>query len=242
MAIVFSLLQQFSVGTSNLTSSGQQLTLAAGNLPIGSFGIVFTAYDNAGTQGADPVSSVTDSGGNVWTSRAFSLYDPGAASAGIVIKIFTSTISVEPTNLTLSFGVACVYTGYLSRATSDVNGTLSYISGAAGTGANDTVPTVTSTSISINDMIIGFGGKKDINNWVADADTLNGSWSAATSWLTGSGTAGLSGIIQTKTVTVAGTQTYNPTLAATAIRNVAWIQLREAAGAIARRLGLLGVG
>lgn len=239
MAITFSAVKQFNNGTSNTAAGGQTLSLISGDLPVGSLGIVYIFYDNTGAQGADPVSTISDSGGNTWTTRAFSLFDPGAVSAGLVIRVAIAQIVTAPTSIDVVFGIGCLFTGYACRATSNL-GNVSFVNGGTGTGASTNAPTVTTSSVTINNTVIGFGGKKDVNTWVADADTLNGSWSTATSWFTGTSPGGLAGTLQSKVVTATGTQTYNPTFTTAAIRNLAWIQLTDVV--TARKLGLLGVG
>jgi hypothetical protein len=55
--------------------------------------VLCLAYDNSGASGADPYNSISDSLGNTWTSRQAALYDPGAASAGVALRIFTTNQS-----------------------------------------------------------------------------------------------------------------------------------------------------
>jgi hypothetical protein len=192
--------------------------------------VLTIAYDNSGTSGADPYSSIAaDTKGNIWTPRQSALYDPGAASAGVALRFFTCSISHfnlgDTVAITLSNAAAMAYT--FSQVVSNVEfGRVAYLTGAAGTGANSGTPTVTTSSITSGDMVIGAGGAESANTWAGDADSTNGTWSTHQSNANGSGATGMSVTSQRKVVTATATQTYNPTLTS-ADQILAWISLDE---------------
>jgi hypothetical protein len=61
-----------------------------------------------------------------------------------------------------------------------------------------------------------------------DSDTSSGSWAAGEKGNVGSTTSGMSLCCQTKIVTAAGTQTFNPTWANSSDNSEGWIQIAEA--------------
>lgn len=240
MALIFNTL--FNV-TTTIAVGTISNSITVDLLPVGCLAIVTMFYDNTGNAGSDPVVTVNDNGNNVWTVRSLSLFDPGAVSLGCVIKTFTSRIVVPPTSLNITNSTSTVMVGFVSRVTSDIGGNINFVAGGTSVGSSTTLPTVTSTSIAVNNLIIAFGGKKDTNTWVADSDTLNGSWTGALTSLSNTGVASTSqsSIIQSKIVNAAGTQTYNPTFTPAAITNLTWLQISETPF-ITKRFGLLGVG
>jgi hypothetical protein len=195
--------------------------------------VLCIAYDNSGTNGADPYSSITDTQGNTWTPRQDVLNDPGAASAGVVTRIFTTlqnaaalvsgntvTVSVSP-NVT-----AKVWT--LTEIASTVAGEVpTVIAGATASGTSST-PTITSASIGIDQCIVAcLGFENDGGTMVGDSDTTNGSWSTVQQGVTTAlATSGQRINSQGKVVTAAGTQTYNSTSSAgSGDWGAAWIEV-----------------
>lgn len=224
--------------------------LTSVDFPVGSMGIVMVIYDNRGTNGVDSNLTISDTASNVWTQRAVNLYDPGAASAGCVVKVFTAPIVTTPSQVTLSYGVGSITCGFLGRIVSDVGAAIGFSIAGAGVGNTTITPTITTTAPTITNpqLLLGFAGKKTLGTvWTPDSDTLNGAWSGtlsqAISNTTVDSTSQIS-IIQSKIVTATGAQIYNPTLGATAvISNVTYVQFTEAIATVTtKRFGLLGVG
>src|SRR5262245_65793303 len=94
-----------SRGQGSHNTSATSFTLSpASNLGVGTLAVLVVAYDNSGTNGADPFSSVTDSLGNTWVSRQQALHDPGAANAGCTLAIVTTaqTVAVLSTTDTIT--------------------------------------------------------------------------------------------------------------------------------------------
>lgn len=219
-------------GSGGNNTAATSLAISPGtNLTAGAFAILAVAYDNSGNQGSDPYASISDSVGNTWTSRVNSLNDPGAASAGAALRIFTSTVSTLTTanTITVSFGAnnttAKAWT--LIEVTSNAtNGSVVYVTGAQATGSG-TTQTITTSSIAINDLVFGALGQEGNGTRTGDADTLNGSWSTAQSAGFGTTTGGHEIISQYKIVTAAGTQTYNPTATPLGDWAIAWVSVSE---------------
>ncbi len=215
-------------------------------IEVGSLAVFVLAYDNNGASGADPYTGISDTAGNTWTSRMNALYDPGAAAAGVTLRIFTCLVSTPITtfiNVTVTFNAAVVAkVGAWHEVTGSV-GVPTYSTGAAGVGAATATPTITTTSLTSGSMVIGAGSSESLNTWVGDADTTNGTWSTQMAAFGGTGTAvsSIALTTQRKVVTATATQTYNPTLTA-ADRILGWISITEVAASTARRFGLLGVG
>lgn len=221
-------------GTAGNNSSASSLTITFPQaMAAGSLGILGIALDNAGSGGSNAVAplSAVDSVGNTWTRRQSAIHDPGAASAGVELAIYTCDIQVAittSTTLVLSFGTnVTAKAGGLHEVSSDVSiKRPRYKTGGVGTGATTGTPTVTTASITNGNMVIGVGGAESASTWTGDADTTNGSWSAQQAVGFGSGNSGMSTTSQRKIVTATATQTYNPTL--TSVDCIlAWIEIEE---------------
>lgn len=214
------------------SSAGTSLIITpATNLSQLSWAVLAVAYDNSGASGADPFTSITDSGSNAWASRQAGLYDPGVASDGVCVRIFTCTqlrkFLTTADTITLSFGSSVTAKAWaLFDVTAGAGMTVAYITGAVSVGSASATPTITSSSITNGDMIVGAGAAESPDTWAGDADVSNGSWSTQQHNGTGAGVAGMSVTTQRKVVTGSATQTYNPTLTS-ADCILAWIQLRE---------------
>lgn len=219
-------------GTGGNATAATSITITPGtNFTAGAVAILCLSYDNSGTQGADPFSTITDTVGNTWTSRINVLNDPGNASAGSTLRIFTSTVSSLTTanTITVAFGgistTAKAWT--LTEVTSNATGGFaSYVSGSQATGSA-TTQTLTTSTIAINDFVLGALGQEGNGTRTADADTLNGSWSTAQSTGFGTTTGGIEIITQYKIVTAAGAQTYNPTASPLGDWCMGWVTFTE---------------
>lgn len=221
-------------GSGNHNTGATTLVITpASNFTANSFGVLCVAVDNAGASGSTAIApaTVTDSASNVWTLRQSSIYDPGAASAGVETAIYTAPVATLTTggNITITWGgstspVAKAWT--LDEFTVAAGKVAQFVTSGVGTGAASGTPTVTTGSITNADAVIGAGGAESANTWAGDADTTNGSWSTHQSNAAGTGNSGMSITSQTKIVTATATQTYNPTLTS-ADQILAWVQIRE---------------
>jgi len=224
------------IGAKGASDSSNIITVQA-NLATGSMGVLVVAADNAGTNGSAanlPAGPITDSVGNTWTQRQTSIYDPGAASAGVELAIYTAPITVTmvagSSTITLSYVNAILNKAWaLWEFAPPSGGTIAYAANGTSAGSASASPTVTTSSIANGDIVIGLGGEENTggvgDGWVGDSDTSNGSWSFAAHIGFNNGGMGL--VTQAKTVTAAGTQTFNPTEGAggTPDTMVSWIEL-----------------
>jgi hypothetical protein len=175
---------------------------------------------------------------NNWANQQTALYDPGAASAGVQLTLASCAINTWTTasSLTVTFGNSLTAAAYtLIELRSDVLG--GYIDptktgGAANAGAATGTPTVTTSSITSGQVVIGTGGAESGDTWAGDADTTNGNWSTHQHNAGGTGTSGMSVTSQQKVVTSTATQTYNPTLTA-ADCILLWASFQEQTGQVA---------
>lgn len=219
----------------NTTSATSVQILPASVFAAGSTAILVLGYDNSGSGGIDPFASITDAHGNPWESVVNALYDPGAASAGVTLRIFLGRITTSlgiADAITVNFSTATVAKAWVLREviTNTANATIGVVSNGVSTGAATATPSVTTGPIAtVGDMVIGAGASESASTWVGDADTTGGSWTAQTTAAAGTGTSGIAVTTQSKVVNAVGSQTYNPTLTA-ADRILAWVQLTEVVG------------
>jgi hypothetical protein len=222
-------------GTGNDATSGTTIAvLPNGTIAVGSMGVLVLAIDNAGSGGATAASpaTFTDAKSNLWTRRINPIYDPAGVSAGVETAYYTAPIttallSSDSSTITFAGGVSVASSAWAFwEVIPAANFMVSYITGAAGTGGASGTPTVTTSSITSGDAVIGGGGAESADTWAGDADTTNGTWATHQHTAAGTGTSGMSVTSQSKVVTGTATQTYNPTL--TSVDQIlGWIQVRE---------------
>jgi hypothetical protein len=205
-------------GSGNSTSSSA--TLAATltqSFAVGDMVVVCIASDNNGTNGADSVTSVTDSKSHTYTLRAERNNDPGAAAAGASVNIYTTIVTTAMTT-------SDVVTANFSPNTSSkamviwevapgAGETPTYVSNGGNTN-NGTNPALTSTSIASGDAVIYALAAESRATLTGDSDTTRGSWSTLHTSLADTGTNGTSMRVgsQYKVVNAAGTQAWGTTL------------------------------
>ena len=217
-------------GGNNTAASSVDITPAT-TIAAGSIAVVTLSYDNSGSGGSDPYSSISGgpSGGTA-TLRQSRLYDPGVANAGLVVRTWTITCPngwANGTNFTVNFSPDVTAKAWAICEIAPASGYgVAYSNGAINTGSASASPTITSASLTTGDCIVGFGGAEYSDTWVGDSDTSNGSWSTAQTAGYGTTTSGQSVIHQCKVVTGTATQTFNPTLTS-ADQIIGWVSLRE---------------
>lgn len=221
-------------GARNVGSETTLVVTVQSNFTAGSWAVLGAAYDNAGSGGSDPYSSISDSAGNTWTPRINSLIDPGAANAGQALRFFSSTMDVATLTtshtITISFGSTVVAArSWALHEVAASAGNVGYVTGGQETATTAT-PTITTGSIASGDMVIAAVGREGNETQTGDSDTSNGSWSAALTGNVGIGTGGSEIISQRKVVTATGTQTYDTTYGGTSRDGCeAWVQFTELA-------------
>ena len=228
-------LSSLAIQYSNAQATGATISaIPLNNYTATSIGILAVVYDNTGGGGADGFTSCVDTLGNTWTARVTRVNDPGAASAGSVLRIFTCSWNVSPiTNtdtVTFTNGATMASVIFLTGVDSSL-GTATYVTGNSASG-NGTTQTITSTSIPTNDFIFGVLGQEGNGTRSGASSNVNGTWttpsgSAGGSLGAGTTLAGQEGIIQQKLVTGTGTQIFNPTATPLGDWNLGWIQITE---------------
>ena len=185
-------------------------------IAAGSTAVLCLAADNAGSNGsaANIPTSLTDSKSNSWTLRSTVINDPGAASAGVEIGVYTSllgtaiarddtvTVTWQAVNVTAKAWGVWEFSGYLySSAASTNTGT--------GTGVSQNNGSVPNANAVI--AAVGIEGPDTVTAY--DTDTTNGSWSSALEHSSGSSATGdMTMVSQYKIVNATGTQTMNLTM------------------------------
>lgn len=192
--------------------------------------VLCIAADNAGSAGsATNISSVTDAKGNTWVERSNTLFDNGAASAGIEEAIYTCLVTnamVSTDDIVINFNVTTVAKAVtLYKIANDGTLRATYVTTAGFTGATTGAPAHVSGSLTNGDTIFMHIAVEGNSAATGDADTTNGSWSTVASAAFGTGAAGAMDISQWKTVTATATQTWNPTFTS-ADTKASWISIR----------------
>lgn len=233
-------------GTGTHNTSALTFTLSPGTnfSSLRSWAVLVVAVDNADSGGqAHSTFTVTDTLDNVWIRRASPLFDPGAGSAGVEGAIFTTaqkSLLTTGTVITVTFDANTTAKAWtLMEVTPTIGSRLSFVTSGVNTGAATGTPTVTTSSITNGDMVIGglFNEQGTGQTVTGDADATNGNWSAQQTAEIGTTAAGMTVSSQRKVVTASATQTFNPTLGVSSDVILAWIQLTET-----RRLDMIGPG
>lgn len=240
-----------SRGVGTHLSPSTTLTLQpTSNFTDGALAIICIAADNSSSGGStNNIDSVTDSLGNKWVARTLPIFDNGAASAGVQGAIFTTDQSAgtitSTTDITISFSAKSTTAKTVAwlEVTAGAGKKAMFLTGANSTGqASSTSPTVTTSSIEVGDLVVAMVAIEagTSNSYTDDADTTNGTWSAAQYAEIGTTSAGSALGVQTKVqTTTASTQTFNPTLSPGGDLICSWIQVREIT---VKNLALNGVG
>lgn len=238
----------YRVSWANTTAETSTTTTPLANFSSGSIAVLFVSADNSATSGAtNNINSVTDTLGNVWSKVVSSLCDPGAANAGVQGAVFVTDQSAglltTSTTISINFGATTTAKAWAMFEVSVAAGSIAKQLGS-GNGSEQTattLPTVTTGTIGVGDLVFGMvaieGGGATVT---ADSDTTNGTWVAgATPW-TGTATGGIMLNVSSKIqTTTASTQTYNPTLSVARDLICSWLSIREVTP---KRLASAGVG
>lgn len=226
-------------GTGTNNTGATTFTLSpASNLAAGSWAVLVVAADNAHTNGAAfSTFAVTDTLGNVWTRRISPLYDPGGAKAGVEGGIFTTDMNAgvltTGTTITVTFNASSTAEAWtlMEIVPTSAMFAIAFVTGAVNAGAATASPTVTTSSITSGDMVIGglFNEQGTGQTVTGDADTTNGNWSTQQTNEIGTTAAGMTVSSQRKVVTSTATQTFNPTLGTSSDVILGWIALTEVA-------------
>lgn len=219
-------------GTGGNTTASTLLSIVpAQNFAAGSMAILMLAYDNAGTQGADPFLGISDTSSNSWTNRQTPTNDPGAASAGVSFRLITCTVGTLGTGTTIAitFNTSVTAKAWtLTEVTAASGFAPSHVQGSSNTGSNTSAQITTGTLTSGNLFVAGTGSEGS-STMTGDSDTVNGTWSTQQTTVFGTTTSGVHVSSQYKLLTASGAQTYNVGLGTTEDWAVAWIEITEVA-------------
>jgi hypothetical protein len=118
--------------------------------------------------------------------------------------------------------------GAIFKVTPDAGFKLSRLTSAFTAGAATGTPTITTSSITSGDLVVGVLAAETNAAITADADTTNGNWSAQITDTGNTGTVATSMRVasQAKVVTGTATQTYNPTLTSADVI-IGWVSFTQ---------------
>jgi len=231
-------------GSNTTSSTSCALTLTTGvTFTQGHWIVITVGYDNSGSSGADPYSSIATSITDTWTSRINQLNDPAAANAGNVLRIFTAgplaanrTVANGGTLGTITFGTASLVEVWTIWEVEGTTGPVSYVTGGNTSGASGTSPTQTTASIAQSHGLIAAINSQygTAQTYTDDTDTTNGSWSSSQKLGAGTTGAGQSILAQSKVVNAAGTQIFNSTLGTAASWTEGYVVFKESPSGFAQ--------
>lgn len=229
------------VGSNNSATSTATLAVTAVTAAVGDWLVVMVAADNAGTNGAASLSSVTDSAGNSYTMTS-STYDPGAASAGATFGLFHARTTATLTGGTVTANFSPNTTAKAMVIYKVVPGANEVVAfDRVGAGYTGTTKSITATAVT-NGYTIFAGMAVETNAAVtADTDTTNGSWASQYTAVGNTGTSTTSQRVcgQYKTVTATGDQTFNTATSGDGAVN--WLTLYPAPAGLLGYWGMTGV-
>lgn len=210
----------------------------ASNCTAGALLVLWVAYDNSGTNGADPYVSIVDTKLNTWTARQSALTDPGAANAGCCLQCFTTSQDggalTTGDTITVSFGATVVPVRAWTLEEWTAAGTAAYVTGGS-TGTVSSANATTTPSITSGSITSGHGISAALSREASDAasvynpgDSGNGSWSTAqhAEPSVATGNAGITVISGRKVTTGTGTQVFDATTQSRDFA-AAWIEIEE---------------
>jgi hypothetical protein len=230
LAAIWNGLWLFTRGTN---ASGLTLNPTT-NFSQDSLAVFIIAYGNYGSQGADQGCSVADTLGNTWTLRHVTVNDPNIVQgAGTVLRFFTTEQNVglltTGTTITATLGNGSIGQVIgLWEVKSNIKRSPRYIGTGTGATSNSTTPSVTSSTITVDDAIVGAVAYPYGESYATlDTDSVNGNWSGALSAWGGSEANGQSLVSQFKIqINTDSTQTYNPTYTNAEDWAAGWIAIR----------------
>jgi hypothetical protein len=235
-----------NIGTGGNNTAATTIAIVPNsNFTSGSLAVLALAYDNSGGGGSDPYSSITDNAGNTWTSRLNNLNDPGAASAGSTLRIFTSRINTLTTSntITVTFGSSTTAKSWtLTQFTSDITNSFADFSSIGNTfTGSSTTPTTTQILVTSGQAVFGAMANEGNATVTADSDVSFGTWSTQQTIANGTGTSGMQVASQFKIVNSSGLMDpYNLTLSATGDWVMGVILISELSSASFDPFGQLG--
>ncbi len=202
-----------SKGTANYNSTGLINIIPSSNCATGGTLTLCISYNNSLIDGSDPFDSIDDSHGNTWTLRVSQIQSPnGLGGDGVVMRMYTTNQDMSPLTTGDSIDVRflediVVACSFLLQITSD--NSITYTDANSASFPGEYFPTISSISLTTNDIIIGCAAGNNNSNKYGDSDTTNGSWSSN---YTDQVSVGISNqlISQYKIISGTGVQSYDP--------------------------------
>lgn len=222
-----------SVNQNNSTSSGTTLTIGSITAAVGDWLIVIVACDNSATGGGTPLddNAVTDSAGNSYTRRTNRTQQTGTGPGeGVSMSAYTAEITSALSSGTVTVTLSTNTTSKAALVRKVVPGAgeaVSWVTNGGAQGSTNT-PTITSSSITNGDVVIGYVGIETNQSTSQDSDTTNGTWSTQHTAVANTTVDGTSIRVssQHKTVTATATQTYNVSITNARDWVIHWAHLR----------------
>lgn len=209
------------------TSNTSTILKPRRTLAVGSLGVLCIAGDNFSSGTNFAAGPLTDSVGNSWTKQQGNTRSPSGGLSGLEIAIYTAPITTALTpldNVTTTYGSAITSKTFAIWELRPVGvGPMSVVTGATGIGTSAT-PTISTTSITSGDTVVGMGGGENTDSWTG----VGGSWSTQGHTGFSAGLAGIALTTQILATTSTGTQTYNPTQSGADDYALAWISVHDA--------------
>ena len=195
-------------------STSNILISAGSNYTSGATLVLFIIYSNSDASGKDLYTGISDDRGNTWISRTDIVQSPlSSMDDGVVMRCFStnqdSSAIQSGDTIKIDFSsTISTYIGVLYQITS-VN-TITYKDAGSNSQTTSLYPSITTSTLSLNDIVLAATGGNFNGVRNADSDTTNGSWS--TDEKDGiDGPPSMEYISQYKIITGSGAQTYNPT-------------------------------
>lgn len=219
------------------------IALTGHTYAVGDIVIVAIGADNAGASGASSLSSVTDSQGNgpggVYTIVSANQTPgsvaldgcTGAFAYAVVTKPLTGTDTISVNWSPNTTAKACEVAHLTGPGgTPDVRNDWTVVTSGTNKGTAGATFTVTTGSLSIDDILVAVAVNESAVAPSADTDTTNGTWSGAATVSSGGGGGDATKIaisLQFKQITGAGTQTFNAATGATTDWVAVYLVLRR---------------
>lgn len=169
------------------TAATSHALVPATNFTSNTYALLILGYENTGTAGADPISSVTDTDSNTWTLIHNVLYDPAGAGAGTVLRFYECSNCSLTTGdtITVAFSNSARLTSRLFQISADANKYIriipgqSYPSVAQATDGSWCIVTNTRSWVSGELAVAAFSIESDgsmIYSETDNFDSTGGNW------------------------------------------------------------------
>jgi hypothetical protein len=196
--------------------------------------VLVVAADNAGTNGADSITTASDAKGHTYTARATTGRDPGAANAGCTVRVFTATVGsggmASTDQITVNFSPNTTSKAAVVWRVTGLGAPEFVAITKQNNFTNNPLAETTGTITDTHAVICGLAVESN-GSLTFDSDTTNGTWTSGAQTTADTGTSDTSIIVgsQCKIVTATATQTWNVTLPGSRDWALAAITVKEGA-------------